>query len=363
MARFAAALVTGALLAPTVPAAAAEPVHGWRYLLDRAAQAAEERAYIGEALWVAYDDGTPSVSTFSVQSSGHGEIAVTDPGGYAMRLADDGSGLADHERGWFLPLPAADLAKAHKGLTRLEEKYRVAIVGTEELLDRPCTVLEITRRADAQLVERLWIDEASGLLLRRETYDGATRLLRMVAYQKLDLDPSVGPRRAAAAQRPTRGQRPSMVRRSQTVAEVDEQDRAVLREAGWTVPDALPGGYRPDGSFAVSTAGSEPLQVVYGDGLYTVSLFEQRGRPDRSSLPDGAVKVDDLGFEAYTWPGTLPRRFVWEASGTTFSLVGDAPPQELRAMAASLPRPAADGLLERLRRGLGRLWSWVSPWA
>jgi hypothetical protein len=350
------------LVAAAALPAAAEPAPRWRYLLDRAAQAAEERAYAGEALWVTYDAGRPHVSTFQVLSSGNGDISLADSDSYAIRLADDGGGLAEYERGWFVPLPAADLAKAHKGLSRLEEKYEVAVTGSQQLLDRDCTTMEITARDGGGLVERLWVDDASGLLLRRETYTGG-ELLRMVSYLALDLNPSRTPGGADTAQRATRGQRPSMERRSQEVAEVDSADLDVLRDAGWTVPTALPGNYRAESSFAVSAGGSQPLQVVYSDGLYTMSLFEQSGRPDWDALPSGAQEATDLGFKAYTWPGAVPQRIVWEASGVTYSLVGDAPPEEFRAIVAALPRPPADGLVDRLQRGLGRLWSWVSPWS
>jgi hypothetical protein len=355
-------LIAAVLVAVLGPVAKAEPAPRWRYLLDRAAQAAEERAYAGEALWVTYDAGQAHVSTFQVQSSGNGDLSLADSDNYAIRLADDGGGLAEYERGWFVPLPAADLAKAHKGLSRLEEKYQVAVTGSQQLLDRDCTTLEITARAGGGLVERLWIDDASGLLLRRETYAG-DELLRMVSYLALDLNPRRTPRGAPTAQRATRGQRPSMVRRSQEVAEVDSADLEVLRDAGWTVPTALPGNYRAESSFAVSAGDSQPLQVVYSDGLYTMSLFEQSGRPNWDTLPPGAQETTDLGFKAYTWPGAVPQRMVWEASGVTYSLVGDAPPEEFRAVVAALPHPTSDGLVDRLQRGLGRLWSWVSPWS
>ena len=329
----------------------------WRYLLDRATQSAEEIAYTGEVLWITHDAGGPHVSTFLVASSGGGEIEVSDRSRYDVLLGDTGSGLADFERGWYVPLPAADLARAHKGLSRLEAKYAVDIVGSDALLDRPCTMLEIRRRPDNVLVERLWVDDASGLLLRRETYEG-DQLLRMVAYLRLDLDPEA--RDDRADQRPTRS---GTIRRRPHVVEVDPVDRPGLALAGWTVPEALPAGYLPEASFTVSAGDSQPLQLVFGDGLYSVSLFEQRGAPDWTSLPDGAVRTETLGFEAYTWPGAVPTRFVWEAEGTTFSLVGDAPPGDFTQIAAALPQPEQVTLGERLRRGLSRLWSWVSPWS
>lgn len=343
------------------PAEGAERTRAWRAVLDGAAQAAEERAYTGESLWVTYENGVPSVSTFLVQSTGDGEISVLDRTRYAVRLGDDGGSLADYERGWFFPLPAADLAKAHKGLNRLEAKYAVDIVGREHLLDRPSTLVEITRREDGALVERLWVDDESELLLRRETYAGQDNLLRMVAYLKLDLDPEAP--RGDAPLRPSRGQRPGQERREQAVLEVDELGRAALRDASWVVPEQMPGDYAIDGAFALSAEDTQPLQTVYSDGLYTVSLFEQRGRLDPATLPEGHTITNEYGFEAYTWQGAVPHRVVWEAGGATWSLVGDAPPEEFAAIVASLPSPQPDRFADRIQRGFGRLWSWVSPWA
>ena len=353
--------MTAGLLLAAMPAGAAED-RQWRSLLDRAAQAAEKTAYVGESLWVTYEDGQPSISSFLVHSSGNGDISVTDDSRFAVRLGNEGSSLADHERNWFFPLPAADLARAHKGLNRLDAKYDVDIVGTERLLDRSCVRLEIVRSSDRRLVERLWIDEESDLLLRRETYAGEDTLLRMVAYQRLDLNPADRLRSSDTAHA-TRGQRPRQLRQEQDVSEVDDIGLAALRDAGWVIPEALPGAYASEGSFAVSAADSQPLQSVYSDGLYTVSLFEQRGSLDPATLPEGAVISSDFGFPAYTWPGAVPQRIVWEADGTTWSLVGDAPPDELQAMALELPKPVPDGFFTRIGRGFGRLWSWVSPWS
>jgi sigma-E factor negative regulatory protein RseB len=348
------------VLAQAGPAAAAPNTdRAWRSLLDRAAQAAEKTAYVGESLWVTYENGQASISTFLVRSSGDGEISVADQGRFAVRLGNDGGSLADHERNWFFPLPAADLAKAHKGLDRLAAKYDVEVLPSEPLLDRPCSRLQILRESDGELVERLWIDDASGLLLRRETFDGADNPLRMVAYLKLDLRP----KGRDVSVRPTRGQRPSQQRQQQEVTEVDPVGRAALRDAGWTLPDDLPGEFVTEGSFVVQAGQSQPLQTVYSDGLYTVSLFEQPGSLDTDALPEGAQLNEAYGFPAYVWPGAVPTRVVWEAGGTTWSLVGDAPPDEMAAMLASLPQPQREGFTDRIRRGLGRLWSWVSPWS
>lgn len=328
----------------------------WRPVLLRAWEAAQERRYTGEALWIVWADGEPHV-TLSQVLRDRDTLTVSSPDHFTVRLGDDGGDMVDHRQGWLTPLPPVDVDRPAQALGALDDKYEVALTGEERLLDRPCTRVEVRQRADGSLRERFWVDDDSGLVLRRESYEGS-RLLRLVTYLSLDLRSGAATRASNRAARDARGE--PLERRSRAVSPVDDRALAALREAGWTVPPSLPGAYEPVGVYAVDGSDSQPLHVVYRDGLYTVSLFQQQGKPDWASLPDGAEPAG-LGWQAYEWPGAVPQRLVWEASGTTFSLVGDAPPEEFTAIARSLPRPQAPTPADRLRRGLSRLWEWVSP--
>lgn len=156
---------------------------------------------------------------------------------------------------------------------------------------------------------------------------------------------------------------------------VGVRDRGEFEAAGWSVPSRLQGSYRVVGLYTMGgddameedaegdLADAEAFQVVYRDGLYTVSLFQQHGRPDWAAMPEGRSRVPELSREAFEWPGAVPHRMVWEASGMTYALVGDAPRDELLQMVTALPEPGVPSLWERVARGLGRLWSWVSPWS
>jgi len=330
---------------------------GWRPVLQRAWEASQERRYTGEALWIVWADGDPHVALSRVLRD-RDTLTVSSPDDFTVRLGEEGGDMVDHRQGWLTPLPPVDSGRPDAALRALEEKYEVALAGEDRLLDRPCTRLEVRRRGNGSLRERLWVDDDSGLVLRRESYEGSRRL-RLVAYLSLDLRPGTAARAGIRAARDDDGD--SLERRSRAITPVDDRALTALREAGWTVPPSLPGGYEPVGVYAVDGSDSQPLHLVYRDGLYTVSLFQQQGRPDWASLPDGAQPADDLGWPAYEWAGAVPQRLVWEASGTTFSLVGDAPPREFVAIARSLPRPQAPTLPHRLRRGLARLWEWVSP--
>jgi hypothetical protein len=329
----------------------------WRTVLERAAVAARQVSYAGEVIWVTRTGDTQHVVTADVRNDPV-EMVVGDPADVTLRLGADGGWLTASSQGWFLPLPPVEPAR--DDLERMITKYEIAVAGTDWIADRPCTIVEVHRRGDGLLRERLWVDDDTGLLMRRETYEGGEQPVRMVAYLSLDLHTRRAPSPAARAGR-VGLDRGLLAEREQGITAIDEQGLSALREAGWVVPDALPGGFAPLGAYAVASAESQPLQLVYGDGLYVVSVFQQTGHPDWSTLPPGAERVESLAGKAYEWPGAVPSRIVWEAEGRTWSLVGDPPPQELLALAAALPQASDPGLWQRLRRGLGRLWSMVSP--
>lgn len=337
-------------------AGAAQDDDSWRPVLLRAAEASRQRRFSGEALTIVWSDGLPRVSLSQVHRD-RDTLTMASADGVTLQFGDEGGRVVDHRQGWLAPLPAVDEGAAVEAVRELERKYEVILGGEERLLDRPCTRLDVRRREDGSLRERLWVDQDSGLVLRRESYEGATRRLRLMAYLSLDLRarPIAG-----GDMRAMRGQSAeSLDSRARDSSAVDGPSLEALRRAGWTVPQSLPGGYDPVGAYAVDGADDQPLQVVYRDGLYTVSVFQQRGRPDWSLLPDGATRAEGLDWPAYEWPGAVPRRLVWEGAGTTFSLVGDAPPQEFMAIAKALPRPEDSSLTGRLRRGLGRLLFWM----
>jgi len=302
-------------LAPCWAPAEASP----RDLLDRAVDRARQVPHHGEVLAVTWDGEQAHVTESRVVAGG-GALVPGAPG------------------------PAPPVAD-------LEDKYRVRQVGEGMVLDRPTLELEVVRRDDGRLRERFEVDRVTGLVLRRESYDGDVRLF-LATYSRLDLRPAAAPRTAA----------PAAAWRGGNATPVRAPHLDALREGGWVVPAELPDGYRRAGVYAVASAGGQHLQQVFDDGLYSVSLFQQRGRADWAALPEGARPLEGLGDRAAEWPGAVPRQIVWEAGGTTLSLVGDAPPAELRALAAAVPAPVGPGLLTRLRTGLDRMWSMLTPW-
>ena len=233
------------------------------------------------------------------------------------------------------------------GVPAVTDKYTVTFGGVEYIVDRRTVRLDVHLRGDGTLRERMWIDGSTGLFLRRETYaDDPEEPERLITYLSLDLQQPL-----AVAQQAR-----------QVLPVTSDAQLAALRAAGWVLPEQLPGGYRLVGVLVLPDTPGAPVQAIYSDGLYAVSLFSQPGVPDFDTLPDGAVSVEEVPTEAFEWPGTSPARMVWAGDGHVLSLVGDAPRHELVAMVEDLPAGDPQSLADRLVRGLRRIAGALAPW-
>ena len=177
------------------------------------------------------------------------------------------------------------------------------------------TSVVIARGSDGHVRARFFVDSDTHLLLRRDTLDRDGHLVRSVRFVRLNT--GVAP---AVPQVPTDGP---------TISATDEVPD------GFTAPEEL-GGFRllgryqhPDGT----------LQLFYGDGLFSLSVFEQDGVVDWSGMPDGGQRSAVEGEQARTYSTAAGTVVVWGERGLVFTGVSDAPVDTLRSV---LPDVAGD---------------------
>jgi sigma-E factor negative regulatory protein RseB len=245
--------------------------------------------------------------------------------------AEDGAGPA-----------VATAALDARVVSLLAASYDLEVAGSGRCTGRATTVVEARR--DGRIAGRFWVDQDSGLLLRREVYGDDGQRLRSSAFVDLEV-------RAAADVPPAE---------AVDLAAATQE----LRAQDWRVPDDLPGGFRLFDARLSAPGGSEHvLHLAYSDGLSATSLFVQRGRLG-TDRPAGFVRSTVGGRPVWVSSRT-PERVVWGGGGAVWTLVSDAPSDVVRDAVATLPRDRAerDGLLARLGRGVGRLASALSPFA
>jgi len=208
-------------------------------------------------------------------------------------------------------------------------KYEVRAEPGPLVLGRPTT--RVVLRLDDRITEEADVDDESGLLLRRQVFDDRGWAVRVVEFTSLE---GVG----AVAILPTR----TTTLRVPSVHVMPQPFQA---------PDELAGGYARLGAYQRGPA----VQVLYGDGVRTLSVFTQMGNADPSALPGGGERLPIGGTLGRRWTWAGGQVVTWSLHGTTTTVVGDGPPAEVLAAARSFPEPRRPSLLVRLRLAARRV--------
>ncbi len=224
------------------------------------------------------------------------------------------------------------------GAPRADEKYTVTRARGPRIADLATTQLDARRDADGALVERFFVNEATGLVLARESYD-AGRLRRELTFSKVWRDAQHSGLRALEGTTTTSAA-------ARRISDVDAPYRA-------------PG--RAGEGFDLVARYERPgpvVQLTYSDGLLSASVFEQPGRLDWDTLPAGGRAGDVDGHPAVVYSLPVGNAIVWEHGGVVFTCVGDAPTSDLLGIAIDVSRGADDGGVTRMARTVLEPFGW-----
>jgi negative regulator of sigma E activity len=214
------------------------------------------------------------------------------------------------------------------GRPAIEDAYDVNERPPESVAGYATEVVDV--RKGGILRERLDLETGSKLLLRRRQYDASGVLERSYAFDDIRIgDAGPPPTMPAAAKH----EGPAAL----AASHVPSSER---------LPTRLAAGYQRLGAYR----SGEVVQLVYGDGLYDLSLFQEHGRIETSDLPAHrrAVRLEGHRAWQFSWPGG--EGLVWTAGRTVYTLVGDVPPDELVDVAASVPVQRSSSVLHRMRQ-------------
>jgi len=199
-----------------------------------------------------------------------------------------------------------------------------------DVAGRSTNVVTASDRGSGQARIKVYVDRDTGVMLRREVLDQKGRVVRAVGFVEVK---KLGGARAAAPAKPS------------------AKDRAPTKLAhvpnGFAAPEKLRGGYVLAGTYLRD---GNVVQLYYSDGLFGVSLFEQRGDLNWNGLPHGGagVAIDSESARAYEVAGGTV--VVWEHDGVTYTGVSDATVADLRSFAAAFDQHSGtgSGLLHRV---------------
>ena len=294
--------------------------------LEQARHAAEHTVFEG-VLEVRWRDGDETRSErLGVQAAG-GSLMVRGAN-LVMARPESGRLLAHGGGGWEeMWLPSLAPSTRPDGTA----KYRTtAPVAGPAVAGRPTKLVEV--HTAGTLIERLYLDTETNLLLERDQYDRQGAVVRRLAFESLTIGTLAEPLSPPSSPAPhAPAQIPPERLRSPAAA-----------------PESLADGYQRMGIYKSGSV----MQVLYSDGLYDLSLFQQHGRLRRSDLPGRGERVSVRGATGwrYPWPGG--QLVVWSAGGRVFTAVSDAPADQVLAAVRSLPRvPGGElSLLGKIRR-------------
>ncbi len=296
-------------------------------LLRRAATAGRDRTYAGTQFVNSWSRAGASSVVVDLQHMPGRGMLVRLSGGNASNIVDD----------------AGTAALDPRALAVLERHYSLAIAPHPgQCAGRTARIVEARPRGSSAVAGRFWLDEATGLVLRRELYDHNGRTVRAAAFVDLQM----------AAPRPWTG--PSQGSADDGVSVADAQ-LATLRRDGWQAPERLSGGLE----LLDARRRAGELQLSYTDGLFAVSVFAQRGRLDSHSVQHWQrVTMGDT--RAWAQPG-LSEKVVWAGGDWVYTAVADAPDAVVSAAVAGFPAVTRESFQHRVWRGLHRMGSWFDP--
>jgi len=235
------------------------------------------------------------------------------------------------------------LGLSQRLVSLLGSRYRLYESGTSWVAGRPARMVT-ARRPNGRLAARFWLDEKTGLPLRREVFSASGRVITDATLATVSFGA------AGAAPRGTRAKpwgdylSPAAQRK--------------LRARGWQLPRQLPGRLALLRAREDVTRAGTVVDLDYTDGLSVVSIFVQRGHlpahlPGWSSVSLGGALVyaDDSPGDSVTW----------SARGFVYTVVAVASQQTLAQVVTALPHDSSPHLLTRIGHGLDRVLSWIKP--
>jgi hypothetical protein len=303
-------------------------------LLDRAREAVQTQSFEGLVV-VEWHDG---------QRRHTAEVPVRSAGG-VLRFGDEvvGAGarrMVHGTDGW-LSLWGHDVTTLGPSPTA---KYRLTVEPGPDVAARPTDMLGVAVVGASRLRERLYVDRASGLLLRRELLDSQGHPYRSVAFTTIITGSTVVAAAASGAPRVTRSQEPAPARHL---------------KAPYKLKSRIGSGYRRLGAYKSGGV----VQQYFSDGLHGLSVFEQRGHlkateSDLAGETGSGRRVEIAGRTMRAYSASVGEAVVWESDGLVYTAVTDAPWSDLAGAVRDLPHADPPGRLRRVAQAVVSLFRW-----
>ena len=183
----------------------------------------------------------------------------------------------------------------------IDAQYHVVKHGVERVAGHACNVLSVEPRDNLRYGYKLWADQATNLLLRAQTIGPAGEVLEQVEFTDVTIGAHID----------RNSLKPSAVSTEGWQTEQFESVPANFAAQGWHITTELPGFTRTLETKRTFGTGREVGQMVYSDGLASVSVFiEPVGKPGAAEgdASKGPINVSRKRYGDYwvTVVGEVP---------------------------------------------------------
>lgn len=227
--------------------------------------------------------------------------------------------------------------KVRESIGLARKNYDIKVEGREKIANRDCVRVSFVPRKNDRPTRRMWLDAEYGLPLKTEVYDTAGKLTAVSGFSEIIFNPRFPDSYFML-----------MVPQNIQVIETPELPGLTLASATRLlgapifVPAYLPDGYALREVSLLGKDARSKVQLIYGDGLTTLSVFQavfldarQDARSDmadarkmtRVSLSEGK----DGYFRNYGQTNTL----TFENKAVRFTLIGEVNREEMLKIANS----------------------------
>ncbi len=190
------------------------------------------------------------------------------------------------------------------------ERYVARLGAVERVAGIEAQMLSLEPRDNLRYAYRVWLDRATGLLLRAQTLNERKEVIEQIAFS----DVRIGDRVDRSALKPAWSTDGWAVVRS-------DYRQADLVKQGWIVP--APEGFRKTKEVVRRMHTGDAMQVVFADGLATISVFIE---------PNSPVHESAAGVRTHGPTSAYSRRL----NEALVTVVGEVPPGTVRAVAQSV---------------------------
>ncbi len=213
------------------------------------------------------------------------------------------------------------------------KNYNVEVGPASSIAGRATHSLSLVSRYTGNVVQRVWVDDKTKLILRLENYNGDGEVTMHTSFDSIRVGGDFPPELFALE-----------VPKGMTLVRGFDYGQSTLNTTDllkaanfqFAEPKYLPDGFALVSGSVAMRNGVQTIQLVYGDGLRTFSLFENAtGR--LPSFDEATPKPIQVGSASAEYADIEGKTLVsWNDGGLNLTIVGDLSEKESATIGASI---------------------------